>query len=346
MIKKIINLRECKPGMILSEPIYNKHGTKMVSANTKLNEFIIDKLSRINIEELSIYEPENIISKKEKAKKQFSDIYENNVEGIRSIFLDISSGKEIHSIEVDKITDKIMKSSVEKRNIVDCINDIKMVDDYTYYHCINVSMLSVLIGKWMDKRVSVIKDLAMAGILHDIGKIKIDQTILNKKGSLTEDEIAEIKKHPVNGYNIIKAKRHIPKEVKDSVLMHHERLNGSGYPFGVKEDEISFYSRVLAIADVFSAMTSNRSYRKKFSPFTVIETLEKQYIGALDASILRTFIANIYPYYIGRRVILSNGISGELVYINPLMHSKPVIKTSTGFIDLNDRPDLIIDEML
>ena len=112
-------------------------------------------------------------------------------------------------------------------------------------------------------------------MLHDIGKLKIDPKILNKKGKLTDEEFEEIKKHPVLGYEIVKD-MDLPEKIKEAVLMHHEKINGTGYPSGLKGEEISNYAKIVSICDIYDAMTSTRTYRKRFCPFQVIRNFERQ----------------------------------------------------------------------
>lgn len=138
-----------------------------------------------------------------------------------------------------------------------------MADSYTYTHSINVALLSRLIGKWMKYGKNMQDSLMFAGLLHDIGKMKIDKNVLNKPDKLTDQEFEKIKQHSVYSYELLQLNKDIPLDVKVGILMHHERMDGSGYPYGVCNENINDIAKVLAIADSYDAMISERPYQKK-----------------------------------------------------------------------------------
>lgn len=342
MKKKRILIKDCKPAMIIAESIHNDMGTMIVAVNTVLNEYILNKMEKLGIESVYVLEEEEVLNETQIKKRILTSKYNTSVEYMRDVLFDISAGKEVELKHINTITNDFISDNFEKVQIVDCLDEIRSVDDYTYYHSVNVSMICVLIGKWLKVKKWVLKELALAGMLHDIGKARIDKSILNKPEPLSYEENIEIKKHSLLGYRIIENRRQISRDVKMAVLMHHERLDGSGYPLCAKGESLPLYARILAIADVFDAMTSNRVYRGKVSPFDVFSMLEKEIFGKLDTAIIKVFLENLSPYYIGRKISVSNGEIGEIVYINPFIHSKPVIRINDMYYDLNERSDLKI----
>ena len=140
------------------------------------------------------------------------------------------------------------------------------VDDLTYVHSMNVALIASVIGKWMGYNQEKIKVLTLAGLMHDIGKLLIPEKILNKPGNLTDNEYEIMKKHVNLGYEQVKNK-FMPMSVKEAILLHHEKCDGTGYPFGLKSDKIPETAKIIAIADVYDAMTSSRIYRAPICPF-------------------------------------------------------------------------------
>ena len=170
------------------------------------------------------------------------------------------------------------------------------------------------------------------------------QMILNKPDKLTEEEFDKIKKHPVYSYELLQDNKNISLDAKIGILMHHERMDGSGYPYGAYSENINEIAKVLAIADTYDAMISERPYQKKRSPFEVMQSMQDGVFGKLDTKILLTFLANIATYYIGTYVALNTGEIGEVVAINPSCVYRPIIRVQERYIDMNTEDSIkIID---
>lgn len=345
MRKVFISVQECLPGMEMAETIFNEYGAVVVGERTILDAHIIRKLSNLGILKIKIYEHEQnfaIANDSEFFKAQYND----NVEVVRDVLHDISIGKNINIEKVNNVTDSVFIRINENRDIVGCINQIRGVDEYTYTHCVNVSLISMLIGKWLKLDSRKIKLLVQTGLLHDIGKTKVPIEIINKPASLSNVEYDEIKKHPVHGYRIIEQTTNINKDVGLGVLMHHEREDGTGYPMGVKGQQIHDFAKIVAVADIYDAMTSDRIYRERKSPFDVFELMENGVYGVLDPVVVSVFLSNIAAYYIGDLVLLTTGEIGEIIYINPRHISQPVVRVGTKYIDLTIERKVKISELI
>ncbi len=168
-------------------------------------------------------------------------------------------------------------------------NSIQAKDDYTMGHCQRVKELCCEIAKRLNFSEAEVQMLEYAAILHDIGKIGIRASILHKKGKLTVEEYNEIKKHPIISYNILKDVKFL-QDGLDAILQHHERFDGTGYPYGLKGEEISIYGRILCIADAFDAMTSSRPYRKAMSVKEALEEIKRCKGTQFDPEIADLFI--------------------------------------------------------
>ncbi|RCX13818.1 HD-GYP domain-containing protein (c-di-GMP phosphodiesterase class II) [Anaerobacterium chartisolvens] len=266
MKKVFVSLSECMPGMQMAESIYNEYGAVIVAENTILDDHIIKKLDNLGHHSFRVMEqPEDIIVSND--AESFNIQYNENVDEIKNILHEISIGNNINTKSINNMSDSIISRINENRDVVGCINQIRSVDEYTYTHGINVSLLCMLIGKWMKLPPDKLKAVVQAGLLHDIGKTKILPDILSKPSELTEEEYEEIKKHTVHGYRLLESNGSFSKDICMAVLMHHEREDGTGYPVGLKADKIHEFAKIIAVADIYDAMTSDRAYREKESPF-------------------------------------------------------------------------------
>jgi HD-GYP domain-containing protein (c-di-GMP phosphodiesterase class II) len=229
--------------------------------------------------------------------------------------------------------------------LFDFINTIP-VDDVTYTHSLNVSMIAKVFGKWLDLPQARIDDLGVAGLLHDVGKIQIPDAILNKPGKLNPEEYDEIKKHPIYSYRLAQT-QNVSKYVLKAILMHHERYDGSGYPTGAKGDQIDLLAKILAVADVYEAMTATRAYRSKICPFKVLDMLEVESYVQFDPRIIGKILENIANSYVGSKVVLNTGQKGSVVFINKRV-ARPIVEIDGAMFDLSKEEDekIYIEEVM
>ena len=248
--------------------------------------------------------------------------------------------------EIKNISLKIVNEFDILSDLLNFMNVLKPLDDSTFAHSLNVSIIGIVIGNWLGMSEAELSDLATAGLLHDVGKTQIDEKILEKPSKLTEEEFEEMKKHPALGYKMVENMVGVNDNIRNSVLMHHERIDGSGYPLGLKDEGIPLFPKIIAIADIYDAMTSNRPYRDKMCPFDVIRDFEMHTFGKLDTKALTTFLSNIANSYKGDFVELSNGEIGEVVFINPNRIWQPIIRVGEEFVDLSTSKDISIKEII
>jgi len=338
-----IDIRACKPGMQVSEEIINNFGAILVHKYTVLDDYTVNKLINFGIEKIKVFEE---YEPKVENDKAIDVVYEEKVNEFKTIIKDIGIGKKLDTLKVQKIVTDLSENFTSINDIITNLKANRSIDEYTYSHSLNVSLLCSLIGNWLGLNPSQKRTLAYCGLLHDIGKSKIPHEILYKPGPLTPSEFEEMKKHSVMGYKILEGNIAINKDILLAVLMHHEREDGSGYPFGLKGNKISFYAKITAIADVFDAMTSDRVYRKKQTCFDVFEMFESEYLTKCDANILLTFLSRVASYYIGSNVKLSDGSYGEIVFINHKAISKPIVRLEDSrIVDLSMEKGLVIEEV-
>jgi HD-GYP domain-containing protein (c-di-GMP phosphodiesterase class II) len=168
-------------------------------------------------------------------------------------------------------------------------------DTYTYTHSVNVGMFSIMLAKRvLDLQEHDLRELGAGFFLHDLGKVRVDPAIINKRGRLTKDELDQIKKHPRFGYQILKSSRQLSEEVGHIVMQHHERVDGKGYPQGLARDEIHIYARICSIADVYDALTSKRSYKRSLNPFNALVVMRNEMLGHIQKDIFEHLVLMLH----------------------------------------------------
>jgi HD-GYP domain-containing protein (c-di-GMP phosphodiesterase class II) len=280
-----------------------------------------------------------------KVQQKFFDKYDGSVAKLRSSFEMIANSKKVPIDGMEELTAATIFPMLEAVGAMNHLHMVHRQDDYTFHHSVNVSVICGVLGKWLGYAGGQLNDLVMAGLLHDIGKTQIPPEILNKPGKLTEMEMKVMQTHPTLGYNLIRSSSGISPNIGYGILQHHERLDGSGYPFALKDSQIHKFARIIAIADIYDAMTSDRAYKNKVTPFTVVETMTEEMFDKLDAFICTVFLNNVRDYFVGNLIRLSDGRTAEVVYLGPVVGTRPTVKTNDGvFIDLEQRKDIgIID---
>ena len=196
--------------------------------------------------------------------------------------------------------------------------------------------------------IADVYQVTLAGCLADCGMAKIPPKILSKSTSITALEYEEIRKHPIYSLKMLQRSTLLKESVKHAVLQHHERLDGSGYPRGKSEQKPHAFAKIVAVADVYHAMASERIYRKKQSPFKVIEMIMQDGFGKFDITVINKLLSCIMNYSMGSRVRLSNGYIAEIVFIDKQSPTRPLIKVfdTDELINLNHNRDLFIEEIL
>lgn len=230
--------------------------------------------------------------------------------------------------------------------LFDMLYNMRTLNDSVYSHSLNVALISRMLGRWLKYDKHDLDTLTLAGLLHDIGKCKIPEEILNKPDKLTDEEFAEIKKHPKYGYDLLK-NLNVDSHVKKAALMHHERCDGSGYPSGLDEDLLDDYAMIVAIADVYDAMTAARVHRAPLCPFQVISNFESDGFQKYPTKILLTFLKQIANTYQSNRVVLNDGRGCKIIYINNNALSKPIVQFDDNTcLDLSKHRDIFIKALL
>lgn len=274
------------------------------------------------------------------------ETYNQAIKISRNIVEDIRFGRELYLNPVKICSIQICKFLNHDTNILTLLNSVQDKNPYMYSHPVNVAFLSFVIGKWLNLDYMNLVNLVRAGLLHDIGKAKIKDSLLNKTEALTLEEMEKMKSHPVVSYKILEHVNEFDLEVLHGVLFHHERMDGTGYPLGIKGDKISLFGRIIAIADTFDAITATKTYYQRKSPLKAVEEIQANSFNQLDPYICKIFVNNILDYYIGKAIRLSNEQVGSIVYINPIEITKPLVLCENEYCDLSVERDIEVVELL
>ena len=223
-------------------------------------------------------------------------------------------------------------NNVDDALIVSCINELRQMDDNLYTHSIDVAVLNGLISKWMSFSDEETYKLIKIGLLHDLGKLKVPPEVLNKPMRLSAEEFDIIKMHATHSYDILINSGETDEEVLKGVRGHHEKIDGSGYPDGLKANEIPIFARVSAVSDVYDAMISRRVYKHQSTPFEVLDEFANSMFTHLDRQIVDIFLENMPRELVGRKVELSTGEAGIVVYVSPLRFAYPIIRVGDRLV--------------
>lgn len=248
--------------------------------------------------------------------------------GIQSIYNNTESTNLASTTA--SITNDLLDAIDNNNAIAVDIGELKASDEYTFKHSVDVATISMILAKQQGLSRKEIYEIGVAGLLHDIGKTKVPSEILNKPGRLDDDEFAIMKQHSIFGYQMIKDKPEFNSAISLGVLQHHEKINGSGYPMGVLEHQITPYAKILSVVDIYDALITERPYKQAFSQRDAVEMIMSM-TGELDINAMRSFMESVILYPVGTIVELSNGEKAKVVKNSPHYILRPtVVGLQTG----------------
>ena len=387
MVKQLF-LKDLKPGMVLAQPLVSGKGSIVVEAGTLLTEFVIGTLQDsgymqsvlpegTNYDEVTVtvFEVElhgapsvedlsHVGSKETEEEHKKSDssmesmldpeyvkAYDVVMDMLRKLLnpQQVSRGIDLDAIG-QLIADRQLDKLCDGARAVAQIHNMNREGSYLLHHSLHVAILAGLMGRWLHWPREYRERLLLAGLLHDVGKLKISDDILNKPGRLTPSEMDIVRRHSAYSAEIL-ARCGLAGEtdIMAGVLQHHERGDGSGYPSGIKKDIISPFGKILAILDIYDAMAANRAYAHKVSPFEIFDRLNADMMeDKIDAEYGVLFVKKICHALTGSWLRLTNGEKAKIVYIDQSRtHSLPIVETPDGkFYDLAHDGKVKIVELL
>ncbi|HBI73908.1 MAG TPA: HD-GYP domain-containing protein [Lachnospiraceae bacterium] len=319
-----VRLNRALVGVPVARTIISLDGIVLLSAGSTLTEEIITNLGNYKITEIYIDDDYSKgISVPETVKEEIITDVKAQIKRIMSM---PSIKISVDSEKIIGIVNRLVASILENDFIIVSLSDIRSIDDYTYSHSVNVCIFSLIISLSLGIKGKKLRDIGVGALLHDIGKVMVSEDILKKPSALTMEEYAEVQKHTVYGYDILKNSPGFHPTVRMIALTHHERIDGSGYPYNLKNNDLSMPSRIVAAADVFDALTTDRVYRKKMLPNEVMEYMASLAGKYFDKAVINALISHIANFPVGTAVILNSGEKGLVIKNNPRMPNRPVIR--------------------
>lgn len=373
MYRHKIELDKLEKGMVVAEDIYVMTDTGanmlLVTEDTVVSDRIYSILNRQNVESLVIFSDE--APEVQVAEEKVSDepvvasiipdtLITETVDNIKSLF-SVINDPNAKIFDADNMTtayravqnfDKVLNQLVtavssEPKGVIH-INNLKRYDEYTYHHSVSVAVLSVAIGRAMGFEIGDRMKLCQCAMLHDLGKLTIPIDILNKQGKLSDSEFTVMKNHATNSSMHLKNHAFGNAELWNSVMCHHEKFNGTGYPHRLKGNDIPLFSRIIAVADVYDAVTSYRPYRNPMTPTDAHGLIMRSAGTDFQYDIVEAFLDKLILYPVNTKLQLSDG---RLCYVEENENAlRPVVKISgtNELVDLHDdkHSDIIITKVI
>ncbi|WP_449622267.1 HD-GYP domain-containing protein [Robertmurraya sp. Marseille-Q9965] len=265
---------------------------------------------------------------------------------MKELFKDIGNGGKFSLEIIQENIVPTIRQAAEIPHLYHLFYELNEKDEYTYRHTICVGIIATMIGKWLNLPPKDLNDLTLGATLHDIGKAKISVEILHKPGKLTKEEYDEMKLHTIYGYELLKNIDSIHENVALIALQHHEREDGKGYPMGLAGHQVGYLSKIVAVADVFHAMSSARVYHQASPFYAVMKQMQNDAFGKLEPNIVLTFMNKIMNSLVGKRVLLTDQSEGIILMIDPYDPIRCLIQTDERLIDLRYSQNLQIEKVL
>lgn len=355
-----ITLNQVQIGMVSAEAIYSSTGLKLIDKGASITQTHLFRLKLYQIFNLHVYTNDKFSLKSTESNsnteinalesdsnfKLFKKKYIQTISEINVLMYSLIEGNDVKE-QLCECCAALLSYLPNKNDLFMYLYNIesKTYKEATLVHSLNVGMICSILGNWLKFSDLQIKELMLSGLLHDIGKFNISNEIINKPGRLTSEEFEIIKTHPISGYHNIQ-NADIAYGAKMAILQHHEKQDGSGYPYGFKAAQIHDYAKIVAIVDIYDAMTSERTYRKRLSPFCVLRLLEEEGHSILDTKYISVFLENLALLHTGKTALLSNGESGKIIFINRNLPSRPLVQAGNNMYNLEFETSLDIVDIL
>ena len=321
---RYVKIEDLEPDMILAKTITGDDGNTLLKQGCKNLQKYSRRLAQLGINHVYIedkvsedIEVKTVITKQERMESK---------KAVKEVLEDIKQGKKLNIQNVSGHVDNIIEDITNNKELIINLKNIRSKDAYTFSHSVNATVLAIKIGIGLNISKDKLKKLGKGVMLHDIGKVKIPDSILKKKGKLTDEEYKEIKSHPDIGYKLVKNNFDITSLSQYILKHHHEKIDGSGYPHGKTGDELHQFAKIACVCDVFDALTSDRCYRDAWSNAKALDMLISKAGIEFDAQVVSAFKQNIAMYPNGTKVTLSNGKKALIKEQNPGMPERPIVK--------------------
>ncbi|MDF2921087.1 MAG: hypothetical protein K0R57_1 [Paenibacillaceae bacterium] len=351
----VVPVSQLKINDRINEPVFTKRGNLLFDKGLVISQRELDILRAFFIPSVSIDgKGEGVETPAQKSEETEAAVlpvsplameYENLLAFYRKVMFSLRSGGSLPLLEL-RTRLEVLLQHIDHYHALKFSPRSMNLREYLLHHSILVALTSYQLAKWCGLPPKDWIPVALGGLLHDIGNAKVDENILEKKGTLTQAEQEEIRTHPIHGYQLLKNVAGLNEGIKLSALQHHEREDGSGYPMAVKGEKVHTYAKIIAVADIYHAMTRARPYRKPISPYLGLEQLQAQSFGKLNPSFVQTFIQKMTEFSNGTLVRLSNGQIGAIVFSDRSQPTRPWVNVDGGIVNLTLERGLYIQEVI
>jgi HD-GYP domain-containing protein (c-di-GMP phosphodiesterase class II) len=341
---RLLEIKHVKPGMVLARPIYNlSDGKVLLYDNVELKKEYIDRLKERKFTYVYIKDDDDSSTGYELLEPVKHETKVKAVLALKKIMSTYYHTKQVDLHNLQEIVTEMLNEIFNNHDVFCNLADLRNYDDYTFAHSVNVCVLALIMGKVLLLNRNELEILGIGAILHDVGKIFIEEAVLNKPGNLDPSEFEKIKTHTIKGYEFLKGKISISYISAHIAYQHHERIDGSGYPRGLAEPQIHRFAKIVAVADVYDAMTAQRVYRKALPPYLVMKELRAEANIKFDYLVVEALSKVVAPFYIGSTLQLAND---EKVVVTQVFPTKCWVKVLEGerqgtIFDLYRYPELM-----
>ncbi|NIK12772.1 HD-GYP domain-containing protein [Alkalibacillus almallahensis] len=353
-----VHPQQIVPGCLVTKDVIGNTVTPIIPRNTVVEPIHIQVLEKFRINEVEVanklvtgeeFEAKELTEEEQQSlqKLPFFEHFVDVVKETRIIFENWDYRTPLDSKKIRELILPLTEQAEDKRDVILKLHHYNDPKFYMYYHMVAMAVISTYLAKRLGYDESERHSVALAAYLSDLGMLKSQKDVYLKERSLDYNEYEQIQKHPIESYRLLE-KEPFNQDVKIAVLQHHERLDGSGYPLGVKMDKLHRFAKILAVADMFHAMTSERMYRQKQSPYKVIEEMRKDQLTQLDMEVLNELVRCFVNFGNGTEVKLSNSEYGTIVFTDERYPTRPLVRLRKDkeILNLIDEKDLYIEEIL
>ncbi|MEW8957140.1 HD-GYP domain-containing protein [Clostridium sp.] len=313
-----------KEGEVLAKSIFTSDGKVLLRSGITLTTKYIKRLKTLEV--FYIYIEDERLDDINVEDKRLNDIKMSAVKALSTVVKNVDNNSQVGFRTSTEIVEELMDYILNMGDVSKSLYDIKTFDNYTHIHSIDTGIMSLFMGINFNIPKRELVDLGVAAILHDIGKLKIPKSIINKRGPLTNEEFKEMKKHPIYGADMLKKNYLVSDKIVRTVLQHHEKFNGKGYPYGLKDGHICDTAQIVSICDVYDSVSNDRVYRKKFSPNDAYELILSEANNSFRMDMVNNFRNTFFVYPLGCCVKLSNNIEGYVINQNSGYPDRPRIR--------------------
>ncbi|MFD2170249.1 HD-GYP domain-containing protein [Tumebacillus lipolyticus] len=329
---RLASLQTITPETRLAQPLFDEKGLVLLAKGVPLSDALIKRLLGLGITSVFIEDrrTEDVVVEDVISPQTRQEALQLVYTTLQSV---MSAGKHPRHFQQDvsgrsirRLFDTILQEMRGKPDALLNLSSIYTNDGFLYHHSVNVSLISLAIGMEYGLTEKQLLDLGVGTLLHDIGKLRLPQEILNKPGKLTNEEYELVKQHSMIGYEMLRQQDDISSLSAHVALQHHERVDGTGYPRGLSGEEMHIFGKITAVADVYEALTANRVYRSGHLPHHALELLLGGCGGHFDGKIVELFLKAVAIYPTGLTVKLNTGETGVIVRQNPNHPQRPVVR--------------------